>query len=135
LQTVSPHDSHASSDDVDDLIKSLELRAVNPAIFHFLVPLEHYNAEKPYLSRLPCGTSLARTNIVTESHALNVFDVSGHENAFTLEKSGFQFAKCPVQMRQWTDVSVCSEYIPKIEKWLIEHLQCSNAFIYAYNVS
>jgi hypothetical protein len=32
-------------------------------------------------------------------------------------------------------LSVCSEYIPKLEKWLIQHLNSSGVFIYAYNVS
>jgi hypothetical protein len=89
----------------------------------------------PYLSRLPSGTKPPRTNIVTESHVLQVFDVSGYESDFTLEKSGFQYAKSPIRMEQWNDFSVCTEYIPKVEEWLVKRLKCSSAFIYAYNVS
>jgi hypothetical protein len=100
-----------------------------------MIPLNLYNTEKPYLSRLPSGTKLPRTNIVTESHALQVFNVSGHESGFTLEKSGFQYAKSPIRMEQWNDFSVSTEYIPKLEEWLVKHLKCSSAFIYAYNVS
>jgi hypothetical protein len=113
----------------------MNLQLVTCDEFHFLVPLDLYRTEKPYLSRLPCGTNLARTNIVTERHTIKVFDVSGHESFFTLEESGFQFAKSPIRMQQWTDSSVCSEYIPKLEEWLIQHLNCSGVFIYAYNVS
>jgi hypothetical protein len=113
----------------------MKLDSVTPDAFSFLVLLDLYHTEKPYLSRLPCGTDLERTNIVTEIHAINVFDVSGNESFFTLEESGFQFAKSPIRMQQWTDSSVCSEYIPKLEEWLIQHLNCSSVFIYAYNVS
>lgn len=118
-----------------DLIEGMKLHYVNSATFHFLVPLDLYNTEKPYLSRLPSGTDLARTNIVTESHALKVFNVSGHESSFALDRSGFQFAKCPIQVRHWTDNYVCSEYIPKIGEWLLQHLKCASIFIYAYSVS
>lgn len=67
----------------------MKLQAVNLSKLHFLVPLDLYDIEKPYLSRLPHGTDLARTSIVTESHALTIFDVSGQESSFTLEESGF----------------------------------------------
>jgi len=111
------------------------LNAISPAIFNFLIPFDFYKYEKPYLSRLPSGTNLPRTNIITESHLLSVFDVSGNESSFTLEESGFQFTKCPLKMLELTDVYVCSEYLPRMEEWLIQHFKCSNAFIYAYNVS
>ncbi|KAG9234139.1 hypothetical protein BJ875DRAFT_401632 [Amylocarpus encephaloides] len=122
-----------SNNDIDGLIKFVNLQSVIFDAFPFLVPLDLYPTEKPFLSRLPFGTSLPRTNIVTEGHAIKVFDVSGHESFFTLEKSGFQFTKSPIRMQQWTDSSVCSEYIPKLEEWLIQHLNCPNVFIYAYN--
>jgi len=113
----------------------MNLQFVTSDGFSFLVPLDLYRTEKPYLSRLPCGTNLARANIVTERHATKLFDVSGHESFFTLEKSGFQFAKSPIRMQQWTDLSVYSEYIPKLENWLIQRFNSSSVFIYAYNVS
>lgn len=134
MQTVSTRKSGSSSD-VGDPIKHAQLHKVGSSTFHFLVPFHLYNTEKPYLSRLPSGTKLPRTNIVTESHVLTVLDVSGHESDFTLEKSGFQYAKSPIHMEQWNDLSVCSEYIPRVEEWLVKHLNCSSAFIYAYNVS
>jgi hypothetical protein len=113
----------------------MNLQSVTSDKFSFLVPLDLYRTEKPYLSRLPCGTNLARANIATESHATKLFNVSGHESFFTLAESGFQFAKSPIRMQQWTDLSVCSEYIPKLERWLIRHLNCAGVFTYAYNVS
>ena len=133
-QTVSTKRSRTSSD-VDDLTEKSRFLTVDFSVFNFLVPLNLYKSEKPYLSRLPSGTTLPRTNIVTKSQVLKVFDVSGHEHEFTLELSGFQYAKSPIHMESWNDSSVCSVYIPKVEEWLVKQLKCSSAFIYAYNVS
>jgi hypothetical protein len=133
-QSVLTQVAKASSD-VDDLIRKCKLHTADPSVFHFLIPLNLYKTEKPYLSRLPSGTELPRTNIRTESQVLKVFDVSGYEPHFTLERSGFQYAKSPIRMEHWNDSSVCSEYIPKVEAWLVKHLKCSDAFVYAYNVS
>ncbi|KAF8859194.1 hypothetical protein BDZ45DRAFT_590152 [Acephala macrosclerotiorum] len=139
LQATSTPSSQARSNEIFDLIKGMKFHYVNSATFHFLVPLDLYNTEKPYLSRLPSGTDLARTNIVTESHALKVFNVSGHESLFALDRSGFQFAKCPIQVRRWTDNYVCSEYIPKIEEWLTPFLRahCGKGLLYfqAHSIS
>ncbi|PMD40612.1 hypothetical protein L207DRAFT_582798 [Hyaloscypha variabilis F] len=131
-QSVLTQVAKASSD-VDDLIRKCKLHTADPSVFHFLIPLNLYKTEKPYLSRLPSGTELPRTNIRTESQVLKVFDVSGYEPHFTLERSGFQYAKSPIRMEHWNDSSVCSEYIPKVEAWLVKHLKCSDAFVYAYN--
>ncbi|KAE9367701.1 hypothetical protein N431DRAFT_71334 [Stipitochalara longipes BDJ] len=131
-QTVSIEASRASSD-IEDLIEKSKLHTADFSVFHFLIPMNLYKTEKPYLSRLPSGTKLPRTNIVTKSQVLTVFDVSGYEHHFTLERSGFQYAKSPIHMEYWNDFSVCSEYIPKVEEWLVKHLKCSSAFIYAYN--
>lgn len=135
LQATLNPSSQAKSNKIHDLIEGMKLTYTNSATFYFLVPLDLYNTEKPYLSRLPSGTSLARTNLVTESHTLKVFNISGHESAFALDRCGFQFTKCPIQVRHWTDNYVCTEYIPKIEKWLVQYLKCANIFIYAYSVS
>jgi len=124
-----------SNSPVDDLVSMLNLRSITTHEFGFLKSLDLYRTEKAYLSRLPGGTDLARTNIFTENHSVRVFDVSSHEDLFTLAQSGFKFAKCEVSMEQWTDSSVCLDYIPRLEKWLVQHLKCSRVFSYAYSVS
>ena len=101
----------------------------------FLASADIYHTEKPYLSRLPSGTSLPRTNLVTSSHQIDVFEISGHESSFTMAESGFEYATSSVQMHQWNDLSVCTEYIPRMELWLQEYLDCERVSIYAYNVS
>lgn len=113
----------------------MKLPYVTPGSFPHLVPSKRYDIEKPYLSRLPYSPSLKRTNIVTQSNSLNVYDVSGNEKFFKLEESGFEFVKSPIRMQEWNDLSVNAEYIPRLKQWLKQHLDCSRVFIYAYNVS
>jgi hypothetical protein len=105
-----------------------------PASFHYLSPLKLYSHQKPYLSRLPFLKGLKRTNIVGQSYPMTIFDVSGHEDSFTLEKSGFQFLPLQFHASTWTDQSVQSEYIPMLSKWLKGHFACDEVFVYAFNV-
>lgn len=65
---------------------------------------------------------------------MTIFDVSGHEDSFTLEKSGFQFLPLQFHASTWTDQSVQSEYIPMLSKWLKGHFACDEVFVYAFNV-
>ncbi len=75
------------------------------------------------------------SNLVTKHYPVSIYDVSGNEELFTLAKSGFEFTKCPVPMREWTDRFMTEEYNPKLENWLKEYLNCESVFIYSYNVS
>lgn len=116
-------------------IKALTMPYVTPVVFPYLAPSELYRFEKPYLSRLPYAAELKRTNIITESHPVRIFSVSGNEEYFILDECGFQFAKSPIQLQQWDERSVRSEYIPRMTDWLKSYLNCQRIFIYAYNVS
>ncbi|KAH9207069.1 hypothetical protein DL95DRAFT_314382, partial [Leptodontidium sp. 2 PMI_412] len=120
--------------DMEISLRDLNLKSVQSAGMSFLAPLDIYQIDKPYLSRLPSGTSLPRTNIITSDHRVEVFDLSGHESSFLLADSGFEFTKSPVRMRQWNDSSVCSQYIQQMEIWLKDHFKCAQVLIYAYNV-
>ncbi|KAH7348497.1 hypothetical protein BKA65DRAFT_500723 [Rhexocercosporidium sp. MPI-PUGE-AT-0058] len=71
---ASPRKSCSS--DLDNLIETLNLNSVQSDNVSFLAPLDRYQSEKPYHSRLPSGTSLARTNLVTSKHKLEIFDLS-----------------------------------------------------------
>ncbi|KAH7412816.1 hypothetical protein BKA64DRAFT_702932 [Cadophora sp. MPI-SDFR-AT-0126] len=132
-QTLIRARQQSCRSDLNDLIENLHLKSVPTGGVSFLAYHDIYHTEKPYLSRLPSGTSLPRTNLITSNHQLDVFDISGHESSFTLAKSGFEYAKSSVRLHQWSDSSVCSEYIPQMEKWLEMYLGCDRAFIYAYN--
>jgi len=125
----------ATCSSLDTQLKQSQLAGVVPESFCYLAPLALYHYEKPYLSRLPCLNGLKRTNIASQNYPVTVFDVSGHEELFTLSESGFQFSKFPVQINSWTDSSVCSTYMPMLSKWLKQQLNCQRVFLYAYNVS
>ncbi|KAK0121807.1 hypothetical protein ONS95_010090 [Cadophora gregata] len=133
VQYLNPEERKPSRSFVDDLIKTLHLKSILSSGISFLTPHEKYQTEKPYLSRLPSGTSLPRTNLVASTHQLDIFEISGHERSFTLATSGFEYAKSPIRVRQWNDSSVCSEYIPQMESWISRYLDCARVFIYAYN--
>jgi hypothetical protein len=123
-----------SSNELDKIIDDLNMKSVQSDGISFLAPLDLDQSEKPYLSRLPSGTSLARTNLVTAEHKLDIFNLSGHETHFTLADSGFEFAKSPIRIQQWSDSSGL-KYIPQMAVWLKEYLNCEQVLIYAYNVS
>lgn len=120
---------------LDEKITQMDLSCVIPESFPHLVPLERYHSEKLYLSRLPCLPALKRTNIVTRTYPVPIFDVSGNESFFKLDESGFEFAKSPIRVQLWNDLSVVSDYISRLKQWLKQHLNCLRVFVYAYNVS
>jgi hypothetical protein len=80
-------------------------------------------------------SGLVRTNIVGRSHTVQIHEVSGNEQLFTLDQSGFEFTQFPVRIQDWTDSTVREAYIPKLADWLREYLKCARVYIYAYNVS
>ena len=103
--------------------------------FNYLAPLDEYLKEKPYHSRLPFLNGLRRTNIVGRKYEVEVYNIRGYEDHFTLEESGFRFLPFPVKMSSWTDQSVQSEYLPMVSTWLAQYFACRKAEIYSYNVS
>lgn len=125
----------ASAKDLDAQISYFDLQPVAPRKFYYLSPLDTYRSEKPYLSRLPCIPGFARTNIRGSSRPVSVHEVSGNEHLFSLDSSGFEFVEWEERFQNWTDAGACEEYIPKLAQWLKGHLDCSEVYIYAYNVS
>ena len=120
---------------LDSQIRRAGLKAVTSTSFNYLAPLAIYRSEKPYLSRLPSLPGLIRTNIVGRSHTVHIHEVSGNEQLFTLDQSGFEFTQFPAPIQDWTDSNVCETYIPKLADWLRGYLNCARVYIYAYNVS
>lgn len=120
---------------LDQQLNGLNLPSVTPDSFHYVAPLEIYGFEKPYLSRLPCIAGLKRTNIVAKKHCIQIFEISGHEAFFTLDKAGFEFAKSPIAMQEWTSSSVRTDYVPSLQTWVKQYLRCTEVIVYAYNVS
>jgi hypothetical protein len=119
---------------LDAQIHQAKLRKVTVNTFSYLAPLAIYEAEKPYLSRLPRLPGLARTNIAGLNYTVNVHEISGHEELFTLDQSGFEYAEYPIEIKNWTEATAREVYIPKLGSWLKAYFKCSKAHIYAYNV-
>jgi hypothetical protein len=120
---------------LDTEIYSRQMRISEPTVFNYLAPLKKYHVEKPYLSRLPFLPGFARTNIVGQSRSIPFHEVSGNEDLFTLDMSGFEFAHFPILLDEWTDAAIQATYIPALKRWLKRQLNCSETHVYAYNVS
>lgn len=103
--------------------------------FSYLAPLRKYRFEKPYLSRLPFLPGFARTNIVGQTRSIPIHDVTGSEKIFTVDTSGFEFAEFPAALEEWTDADIQQTYLSALKEWLKKRINCSEIYIYAYNVS
>jgi hypothetical protein len=111
------------------------MEKVYPASFGYLTPLNLYEIEKPYLSRLPALPGFDRTNIVGQNQPVPIHEVSGHENLFKLDECGFEFVNIPGELKQWSESSICVDYMPILKRWLKDHIGCEDVYIYAYSVS
>ncbi|MCJ1310480.1 hypothetical protein MMC25_004144 [Agyrium rufum] len=101
--------------------------------FNYLAPLKLYQTQKPYLSRLPYAEDLKRSNIVAKSYPVNIYNIRGNEDLFSLDDSGFEFRSIPFQLNHWSDAGLQKEYIPFLTQWLKKHFQTERVLIYAYN--
>lgn len=109
-------------------------KTVFPALLYYLAPLSKYHTEKPYLSRLPSLPGFVRTNIVGCEKVVQIHEATGHEDLFTLDSSGFEFAKWSFSLAPWTEACVRNLYLPSLCQWLKSYLLCSDVHVYAYNV-
>ncbi|KAL2123769.1 hypothetical protein VTJ04DRAFT_134 [Mycothermus thermophilus] len=120
---------------LDEQIGHFKLPYVVPETFYHLAPLELYQREKPYKCQLPkgCFPGLKLHNLHAQSYKVTISEVTGHEHLFSLSVSGFEFVKCPIAMREWSDEAVLAKYLPGIIEWLKKHLNCRDVYCYAYN--
>lgn len=85
------------------------ISTVKDAKLWYLKPLHLYQTEKPYHINLPANAlgSHAQSNEVSEEYAgIQIEDLRGFENDFTLDKNGFQI----FQDTDCSNSSVCSTY-------------------------
>ncbi|KAK5662534.1 hypothetical protein OQA88_8446 [Cercophora sp. LCS_1] len=122
-------------DDLDDLIEvDLQLPCVAPKEFNYLSPLARYHFERPYRLQLPPGlVPMNITNVVAKSYPVHVYDLSGHEQEFALDQSGFQFFKCPVAVGEWNDKAVTETYLPALLDWVVPLLGGGSGLVYSFN--
>jgi hypothetical protein len=119
---------------LDNKIRDLKLIGVTPQSFNYLAPLGIYCHQKPYHSRLPFPYGVSGSNIATKSFPVTIFDIRGNEDLFTLEHSGFRFLDLPVNISNWTDDTVVSEYLPLMSTWLKSYFESKKVLIYNYSV-
>lgn len=121
---------------IDETVRALGLVHVVPDQLNYLAPDPLYDAVKPYHTRLPFMGTIQRSNIVAQGYShMRVFDVSGHEDKFMLETTGFQYVPMVHGINDWTDSLVRDKYLPEMRTWLRDFFQCQEVFIYTYNVS
>lgn len=124
-------------DDLDDEIQvELQLPFVAPRQFNYLRPLRRYHNERPYRLQLPPGlVPMPATNVLPQSYPVRIHNMSGHEDKFVLDVSGFQFFKCPVAVGEWTDQAAVETYLPALLDWVVTLLGGDSGLVYSFNVS
>ncbi|KAI1422370.1 hypothetical protein F5Y12DRAFT_799656 [Xylaria sp. FL1777] len=129
----SCQDRVIGSQTIDKIVTDLGLRAVKLAQFNYLSPSTLANSVKPFHTRLPFLGQIKRSNIVAQAYSdINVFDIHGHEDRFTLSTSGFQIVRVSKHCDHWTDESVRKLYLPAMSTWLQEFFTCRKVIIYTY---
>jgi len=121
---------------LDQFIRGLDLPSVIPDQFNYLCPLQRYEAERPYRLQLPPGlVPISPTNVVTKSYnPVQVHDMVGHEDKFTLDVSGFQFFECNVPVGEWDDQAITKAYLPALRDWVVSLLGGDSGLVYSFNV-
>ena len=66
---------------------------------YFLQPLPQYTKEKPYTMRYVPNKSVPASNVFREKRTVQVKDVRGRENQFSLDKNGFMVAQLDSKMK------------------------------------
>lgn len=121
---------------IDSEIAALRLSAVVPTQLNYLSEDSLYRTTKPFHTRLPFMGKIRRSNVVAQGYSnVNIHDICGHEDKFTLEKSGFQYVHAPVDIADWTNESAHDEYLPAMELWLKDFFKVEKVHIFTYTVS
>jgi hypothetical protein len=117
-------------------IAAFGLRCTTAKDFRYISSNAIYDHEKPFHSRLPFLNGLRRTNVVSQQYSeIQIYDVTGFEDKFTLSVSGFSFLSAPVHgITTWTEETVRNVYLPLTESWLKNYFGSKLVHIYTYNV-
>jgi hypothetical protein len=97
-------------------------------------------SEKPYFKSNTIAGVFESSNIDHEYYPHKVTDVRGQEDAFYLDKNGFEFAKHSTSediielIRNNNDEQIKKQYYPQIEKFLKERTGADRVFIFDHTV-
>lgn len=119
--------------ELDAEIEALSLPFTVPSQFNYLADDSVYETNKPYHTRLPFMGEIRRSNLVAQGYSgVKIHDLGGHQDNFTLDKSGFQYVKAPVSITKWTNESAVDQYLPAMETWLKQFFHASRVEIITY---
>jgi hypothetical protein len=133
--STKPSPSPHARQELEHLLSCLRLPFVELQEFNYLASCHDNDDEKPYKCQLPAFGDMKMRNLEAQSYPVKIRDITGHEDSFTLEESAFQFIKCPVWLKQWSEESVCRDYLPTMQEWLKQRFGAEDVKIYNYNVS
>ncbi|KAJ4307678.1 hypothetical protein N0V84_012562 [Fusarium piperis] len=119
--------------ELDAEIETLSLPFTVPNQLNYLAEDPVYETNKPYHTRLPFMSEIRRSNLYAQGYAgVKIYDLGGHQDNFTLDKSGFQYVKAPVGITKWTNESAVDQYLPAMETWLKQFFHSPRVEIITY---
>ncbi|KAK4156184.1 hypothetical protein C8A00DRAFT_41339 [Chaetomidium leptoderma] len=133
LQPSRDTDRELGTKGLDAEIAALGLPFVTPQQLNYLSDDGLYDVAKPFHTRLPFLGDIRRSNITGQAYSgIRIHDLSGHEDEFTLDISGFQYLRVPTAVRAWTKDVAESHYLPEMETWLKGFFGAERVHIYTY---
>ncbi|KAI6091686.1 hypothetical protein F4821DRAFT_226661 [Hypoxylon rubiginosum] len=128
-----------------DQKRDAEIDKYNPqehisSIF-YMCPLDRsfYENEKPYFMNIPVHNmpGLKQTNVNYSRRRVAITDIRGHEDLFTLDKTGFAVAKFETSLKHsdFQDPhAIVSQYYDEVKRFLQENTDCCFVLPFDYQV-
>jgi len=121
---------------LDSKVSALGLRHVVPDQFNYLADDPTHLTTKPYHTRLLFMGQIGRSNIVAQGYpGVNIYDILNQEDEFSLEESGFQYFKIPVDITHWTNETARHQCLPLMEEWLKDFFKAQPVYIFTDTMS
>jgi hypothetical protein len=133
---VAPSEIQLARQGLDELIRRSNLPST-PTGLYYLAPLDIYRREKVFRLQVPRLHGIQTSNLAVSNYQVPIYDVSDHDSIFKLDESGFEYTKCDVEVKGWTDEYIQTDYLPQLLDWLKKYLGCQSSTIvipYSYNV-
>jgi hypothetical protein len=101
-----------------------------------IAPISLWESEKPFCLTLPLPLEQPKSNLVADSHDIQICDARGKESVFSLDIHGFSFATLPaLEINIEDKTAVETDYLAQMEKWLKKWLRADDVHIFDYTVS
>ena len=100
----------------------------------FIASIPQWEREKPFVLSWPLPRNQTRSNCFYEAHDLQIADVRGREDKFSLDVQGFAFAKMPASDTTRNKEAIETEYLSLVETWLKQFLGAEKVVAFDYTV-